>query len=854
MTAIQSLELTKVDYDNIENALQQLTLDEKAQLISGSDWMHTVLIKDQHRNLNIPKIRMNDGPNGTRGIHFYKRTPTAGFPNGTSLGSTFNKDLLFEAGKLMAEEAKHKGASVILGPTVNIQRGPNGGRGFESFSEDPTVSGLAAAEIIKGIQSQNIIATIKHYVCNDLEDERRTINAIVTERALREVYLKPFQLALKYSNPNALMTSYNRVNGTHASQSKHLLEDILRKEWGYDGTVMSDWFGTYNLVESIANGLDLEMPGLPKIRTASAVNDAVVTKEVKEVDLDQRVENVLKLIARAKHAKIPEDFSEDTDNNTPETRAFLRKLAAEGIVLLKNEDNVLPLNDSDSIAVIGPNAKAASLCGGGSAWVNPYYTTTAYDSILERAKKEPSYALGAYSHKYLPSILRNLYNPETGENGYSLKFYNQLKDAKQLNDNFFHQDNLTETTVNFADFQYATQDEFYAVLDGVFVPEESAVYDFGLIVNGTGQIFIDDELVVDNKTQQKQGEAFYGLGTVEVRGHKQLDKGKEYKFRIEFGSLVTSLLNQGPAKVGRRGYGALIFGGAKQINEKEEIEYAVEVASKVDKAVVVVGLSHEWESEGDDRSDLQYPGRINELVSAVAKANPNTIVVNQSGTPLEFPWANEVQGIVQSWFNGIEQGNALTDVLFGDVNPSGKLSLTFPRKFEDNPAYLNFTSDFGDVVYGEDIFVGYKYYEKLNREVLFPFGFGLSYTKFEFSELGVNADLQRWIAEVLVNVKNIGGRDGSEVVQIYIRNSTDLGTRKAIKELRDFAKVFVKAGETKKVKLEFDLREALSHWDNNKTKWSVEKGKYYIQVGNSSDNILLEEPVVVENPVAWLGL
>lgn len=185
MTAIQSLELTKVDYDNIENALQQLTLDEKAQLISGSDWMHTVLIKDQHRNLNIPKIRMNDGPNGTRGIHFYKRTPTAGFPNGTSLGSTFNKDLLFEAGKLMAEEAKHKGASVILGPTVNIQRGPNGGRGFESFSEDPTVSGLAAAEIIKGIQSQNIIATIKHYVCNDLEDERRTINAIVTERALR---------------------------------------------------------------------------------------------------------------------------------------------------------------------------------------------------------------------------------------------------------------------------------------------------------------------------------------------------------------------------------------------------------------------------------------------------------------------------------------------------------------------------------------------------------------------------------------------------------------------------------------------------------------------------------------------
>ncbi|GMM37882.1 hypothetical protein DASC09_052070 [Saccharomycopsis crataegensis] len=847
-----NLDLTQHQLEEIDNVVDRLTLSEKATLISGIDFWHTFAIHDPERNIDLPSIRMSDGPNGIRGTRFYNSVPSACLPNGTSLGATFNKELLNQTGKLMALEAKHKGAHVILGPTVNIQRGPNGGRGFESFSEDPTAAGLVASEIIKGMQSENIIATIKHYVCNDFEHQRTSVSAIVSERALREVYLKPFQLALKHANPLALMTAYNRVNGIHASQNHHLLIDILRNEWNYQGTVTSDWFGVYNLYESIKNGLDIEMPGKPLIRDKKQVVNAVMKKQISENDLDERVKNIVKLVYRTKGSGVSENGAEDTDNNTKETSEFLKRLANEGTVLLKNDANVLPLSIEDKIAVVGPNAKIATFSGGGSASLKPYYAVNAYDGISRRYGKPPLYASGAYSHNLLPGLSEVLDNTSTGNKGFRIKYYYTLEDAKANNDDFFFQDDLNESHVSFFDFTKSTKPEFYALVEGEFVPQKDGIYDFGLVVNGTGQIFIDDELIVDNKTKQTPGDMFFGYGTIEEKGSVNLSKGNKYKFRLEYGSAITSTY---PSIVDEtKASGGFNIGAAIRIDEEQEISNAVEVAKKVDKVIAIVGLTKEWESEGFDREDLKYPGRTNDLIFALAKANPNIIIVNQSGTPMEMPWIDDVKGVVQSWYNGMELGNSLAEVLFGDYNPSGKLPLTFPKKFEDNPAYLNFISDFGDCVYGEDIFVGYKYYEKLNKDVLFPYGFGLSYTTFEFSTLDVILDWEAKQLNISLVVENTGTLDGSEVVQVYIGGVEDSSIRRPIKELKDFTKLFVKAGEKKNTSFTTDLKNAFSIWDNEKSKWFIEKGIYQIYVGNSSANVPLSSSVSIEENYWWSGL
>ncbi|GMM36703.1 hypothetical protein DASC09_040280 [Saccharomycopsis crataegensis] len=846
------LELSPAQIEDIDRVVDKLTLDEKASLIAGVDFWHTFPVHDTERNIDIPSIRLSDGPNGIRGTKFYNSVPSACFPNGTSLGATFNKEILNESGKLMAIEAKHKGAHVILGPTVNIQRGPNGGRGFESFNEDPTASGIIASEIIKGIQSEKVIATIKHFVCNDFEHERRTVNAIVSERALREVYLKPFQIALKTSNPFALMSSYNRVNGVHVSQSSHLLIDILRNEWNYQGTVTSDWFGTYNLQESIKYGVDLEMPGKPLVRDKKQIIDGVITKEISLKDLDDRVRNVIKLVYRTRASDIPENAIEDASNNTKETSEFLRRLANEGTVLLKNDANVLPLSTKDKIAVVGPNAKVLSFSGGGSACLNPYYVINAYDGIAKRYGKKPLYSLGASSHNLLPELGTVLENSAIGAKGYRIKYYYDLADAKLTNENFFHQDDFDESFISFFDFIETTKAKFYAVIEAEFIPEKDGIYDFGLVVNGTGQLFIDGKLVVDNKTKQTRGEHFFGYGTVEERGSISLSTGKKYKFRVEYGSAITSTY---PSAINENAPGGgLNFGATIRTDEEEEIKKTVEIAKKVDKVVVIVGLSKEWESEGFDRKDLKYPGRTNDLIFALAKVNPNIVVVNQSGTPMETPWIDNVNGFVQSWYNGIELGNSLADILFGDVNPSGKLSLTIPKKFEDNPAYLNFTSDFGDSVYGEDIFVGYKYYEKLNKEVSFPYGYGLSYTTFEFSSLKVESDWEANQLNIALLVENTGSLDGSEVIQVYISAVTGSSIRRPIKELKDFTKEFIRKGESKKITLTTDLKTALSIWDNHKAKWFIEKGNYRVLVGNSSNNVPLSGSIEIAENYWWSGL
>jgi beta-glucosidase len=835
---------------NVDEVLAQLTLTEKIGLLAGIDFWHTYPIP----RLGVPSLRMSDGPNGARGTKFFDSIPGAVLPNGTGIAATFNKELIKEGGKLIGVENKHKGAHISLGPTTNMQRGPNGGRGFESFSEDPYLAGIASSQVINGIQSEKVAATLKHYVCNDLEDERNSSDAIVTPRAMREIYLEPFRLAVKNANPKAIMTAYNKVNGEHVSQSAKYLKDVLQEEWGWDGTIMSDWFGTYTSKESLENGLDIEMPGPAKQRTQDAISSMIVSREIHIKDLDERARNVLKLVKFGLESGIPENAPEDAENNTPETSALLRKLGAETIVLLKNEDNLLPLKKEDKVAVIGPNAKVSSYSGGGSASLLPYYTVNPYEGVANKIGSNPPYTIGAEGFLSLPPLGEQLKNPKTGEKGYHLNFYQNPVGFNGDREKFDEFDLITSFHILFDYLNPKIKDDvFYGDFEGIFTPEETGEYEFGVTVYGTAQIFVDDKLVVDNKTKQSPGTLFFNSGTIEEKGRINLEGGKDYKVRIEFGSGKTFTVRDAGSGVDLSGHGGIVFGARKVIDAKQEIQNAVKLAQSVDKVILNIGLNSEWESEGYDRKDLQLPGYTNELVSAVLAANPNTVVVNQSGTPVEFPWLKDAKALVHAWFGGNELGNAIADVLYGDVNPSGKLSLTFPLKFEDNPAYLNFKTERGRVLYGEDIFIGYRYYEKLQRRVAFPFGYGLSYTTFAFSDLKVSVDEASDKLTVSVKVKNTGSVAGKEVVQIYI-GKTETDVIRPVKELKGFEKVDLQPGEEKVVTSELVLKDSVSFFDEYQDAWSQVAGEYQALVGPSSDDVELIEKFNVEKSKFWTGL
>lgn len=831
-------------FNDIEKTLAELTDSEKILLIGGKDRFHTAPVE----RLGIPSIRFSDGPNGVRGKSYFPGVPSACFPNGTNLGATWDKSLMYEAGKLMGIESKYKGAHAILGPTINIQRSPLGGRGYESYSEDPVLSGSLATSIINGIQSQNVAACVKHYVCNDIEDDRRAININITERALREIYLLPFELAVKNSKPRMVMTSYSKVRGEHVAESKYLLCDILRDEWKWEGTTISDWGGTYSTAEAITNGLDLEMPGPPIFRRQDLVYISKISKKISNTSFNNRVRNMLRLIKYCIESGVPENAPESSENNTEATAKKLRCFSNSGIVLLKNDGGILPLDKKDKIAVIGPNAKNTSISGGGSAALNSYEVTNIYEAILAKLGYSPEYTVGAHGHKFLPPLGSKL-KRDDNSTGYTAKVY--LEPSSCKNRTLIDEFRLTESYLRMPDYENdrISNNLFYVDFEGNFIPDSDGEYEFGLIVVGTVQLFIDGNLLVDNKTTQKRGTSFYEQGTVEVKNSIYLQKGSSYKIKIEFGSGLTSKINDFLDSL-VDGRGAVGFGVAKVIDPEKEISRAVSIAKRNDTVVLVVGLSKEWESENFDRPDMKLPGYIDRLVSQVAQANPNTIVVNQSGTPVEFPWLNEVPGLIQAWFGGTEAGNAVADVIFGDVNPSGKLPLTFPIKVQDNPTFVNFKSNKGELLYGEDVFVGYRFYEKCEKNVAFPFGFGLSYSKFEFKELN-SLSIKDGNLKFNVLVKNSGNRNGSEVVQVYIKAlSPDI--ERPLKELKDFQKVYLKAKEENNVHFEIEIKRSTSYWDSLENQWLSESGEYDILIGNSSDNILLKTSFRLDTNMYWL--
>ncbi|OBT72490.1 hypothetical protein VF21_08687 [Pseudogymnoascus sp. 05NY08] len=831
---------------DVEDVLSKLTNPQKISLLSGIDFWHTQAIPEH----GIPSIRVTDGPNGVRGTRFFNGIPAACFPCGTALGATWDSALLREAGAAMGEESKAKGAHVILGPTINIQRSPLGGRGFESLSEDPVLAGVGAAGLVNGIQDTGIVACIKHFVCNDQEHERNAVDVIITNRAMREIYLLAFQIAVRDSKPGSFMTAYNKINGTHVSENPKILKDILRGEWAWEGMTMSDWYGTYSTSEAINAGLDLEMPGPSRLR-GGLLQGALASNKVTEHAITQRAREVLNLVNRCAASGIPADAVEGT-RDTPETAALLKKISANSIVLLKNEGNVLPLKKNKSTLIVGPNAKIATYCGGGSASLLPYYAVTPYDGITALLEEgtDVKYTVGCYSHRELPLLGAQL-TSEEGKPGMTFRAYNEpasVADRKPI-------DELTILRSNefFIDYYKPAQALWYGTFSGTYEAEKDGDFEFGLAVYGAGNLYVDDKLVVDNETTQTQGQAFFGSGTVEEKGTVKLEKGKKYNVRVEFASAPACKLVSDAVVVAAGG--GIRIGGAWVIDAEEEIKNATALAKEVDQVIICAGLNLDWESEGYDRADMDLPGHMPALITALSAANPNTVVVMQSGTPVTLsPFLSTLPALLHAWYGGNETGNAIASVVFGETNPSAKLPLSWPVRLEDNPAYLNYRSERGRTLYGEDVYVGYRWYEAAKRDVAFAFGHGLSYTTFKFGEIKVELAGEEVV--VSLDVTNAGQVDGAEVVQVYVAQDSP-SIRRPVKELKGFEKVFLAAGETKRVEVKEQVKYATSFWDEAREAWISEKGTYKVFASDSSQLVegrYLEGGFEVAKTSWWNGI
>ncbi|KAM0084236.1 hypothetical protein ACKRZS_003592 [Fusarium odoratissimum] len=828
---------------DVESTLASLTLAEKISLLSGSDFWSSQAISSH----GISSVKCTDGPNGARGGRFFNPVPALCIPCGTGLGATWNPDLLYLAGQLLSRECDAKGAHVWLGPTVNLVRGPLNGRGFESFSEDPHLSGVLATAIINGVQSRGTAAALKHFVANDQETAKMSTDICMSERALREVYLKPFQMAVRDAKPKIVMSSYNKVNGVHVSESRKLLKDVLRSEWGFDGLVMSDWYGTYGCTDALNAGVDIEMPGPSRHRADKALV-AVVSGKVSRKTIDERARKVLELGNATASARVS---TKESTRDSPEDRALNRRLATESVVLLKNSDKILPINpqDCEDIAIIGPNAKLPAACGGGSANLRPYYTSSVFQGISDQLPSNANvhFEPGVFGHVLLPYFTGDHVTDENGMPGVSISFFNEPESAWQTRKPFDRQ-SIPDTTYQLMDYDHPERGgTFYMSMTAYYKPDIEGTYEFGLASYGVSRLYIDEHLVIDNATSQTHAGMFFGHGSREERGTYEMKPGKTYRLRVEAGSASTSITTGG-SFIPIPG-GACRLGGCLKLDPEEGIRRAVTVAKKCKHTFVVVGLNADFEKEGKDRESMSLPPHVDDLVSAVLKAQPNAIVVTQAGNPIEIPWRHKAKTILHSWYGGNEAGNAVADVVFGKVNPSGKLSITFPSRLQDGPTFLSFGSDNGRVYYSEDVFVGHRWFDARGIEPAFEFGHGLSYTTFSTSNILVAED------GVRVKVKNTGKMAGAEVVMLYVSYDAAKSGQKSrfhrpVRTLIGFQKVFLEPGQEATAFVALD-KYSTAVWDETADSWLCEAGTYTASFRSSSDS--LEVSFKVERDLYWNG-
>jgi beta-glucosidase len=774
------------------------------------------------------------------------------------LGATWNPGLIERIGSMLGEEARTKACRVLLAPTVNIHRSPLGGRNFECFSEDPMLAGRLAAAYVKGVQSRGVGTTVKHFVANDSEHERNTMSSDVDDRALREIYLLPFELAVRDGGALGIMTGYNRLNGTYCSSHEELLADILRGEWGFEGFVVTDWYALGSTAPAARAGLDLEMPGPGRFYGFPALTEAVRSGDVDDSLVGAAVGRLLSVFDRLGAFDDPPD-AEERSVDRPEHRALVREAAAEGMVMLKN-DGALPLELERvrTLALIGPNADRAQITGGGSAQVRPHYEVTPLQAFRDRLGEqvEVRFERGCRIDRATPPLTGPRLIAPDGRPGMDADFYR----GHDLNGEAIHHVALTGTTLELFDVpDPALGEAFSARATGRFTPEESGSYLFTLSQAGRARLIVDGNVLLDGfKEPPPSGHEFFGMGTQELTANVDLVAGQPVDLMIEFSNEGAGMLSG--VKVGCRRH-----------DPADLMDRAVALAAVADAVVLVVGTSGEWESEGFDRSSMDLPGAQDELVAQVLAANPNTVVVVNAGAPVTMDWADQARAVLQIWFGGQEMANSLVDVLTGDAEPGGRLPTTIPLRLEHNPSFGNFPAEQSHLRYGEGLLVGYRWYEARHLPTRFPFGHGLSYTSFVLGapRLSSHEFSPGDRLSVELAVTNTGQRPGAEVVQCYVAPRAARVTRPP-KELKAFAKVVLAPGETRTVTLELDDR-SFAYWypgdpdfralsrrlseqhplrpasaeRRTEPAWVVDAGEYELHVGRSSADIAHVVPVTV---------
>lgn len=794
--------------ERVDDLLNRMTLEEKIDMLGGTGFETKAI-----ERLGIPPLNMTDGPLGVRWGQ------STAYPSGILMGATWNPGLISKLGSAIGVEVKSKGRHVILGPCVNIARIPMGGRNFESFGEDPYLTSRIAVDYIKGVQKENVAATVKHFAANNQEHQRDMVNTIIDERTLNEIYLPSFKAAVEEANVLAVMSAYNKVNDYFCSENDYLLIDKLKTEWKFNGLVMSDWGAVHTSIPTFNSGLDLEMP-FGHYLNKKTLLEKIKSGELSEVKLDDKVRRILRVMFII---GLFDDYKYDsTKVNTDEHKQIALDVAKEGIVLLKNENSILPLDLSKvkSIAVIGPNSNVARTGGGGSSMVSPFYSVSPLEALKNKIgdKVKIIFAQG--------SLLDGDSEPIEPE------YFFTEKDGKQngLNAEYFDNKNLSgepvkkvlDSKVYFTwndgpPFQDFPADNFSVRWTGYLKVEEAGRYSIDVSSDDGIRLYMDDELVIDDWNDH----------ALMTNSHTtSLEANKFYKIKLEYYE---------------NGGSAIVKLGWRLPNE-DLISEAVKTAKTSDVAIIFAGTNANYESEGFDRKDLVLPNNQDELIKQVAAANKNTIVVLATGSPvLMNEWIDNVSGLIEAWFAGEQAGNAIAEVLIGETNPSGKLPMTFPKRWEDCSAFNTYKNEDGTTRYEDGIYIGYRHFEKNKIEPLFHFGYGLSYTTFEYSDLSLSAKEFSKDEKLIVRmkIKNTGKVDGSEVVQLYIKDIQSSIDRHE-KELKEFKKVNLKVGEEKTIEFELD-KTALSFFDPKIKNWLAEAGEFEVLIGSSSKDIKLKE-------------
>jgi len=833
----------------VGDRLGELTTDEKLSLVAGADAWRTAAVA----RVGIPSMKVTDGPNGARGDATRGAT-AACFPVGTALGATWNPALLEEVGVALGQEARTKGAQVLLAPTVNIHRTPLAGRNFECYSEDPWLTARLAIGFIEGVQSEGVGACIKHYAGNESEHERMTMSSVIPERALREIYLLPFELAVAEARPWSVMGAYNRVDGVYACAHPRLLLDILKGEWGFDGAVISDWGAIHDAVTSANGGCDLEMPGPPR-HFGAALRAAVEAGVVDMAVIDDKVRRVLRMVARSGRVQQPDEAPEESIDRA-EHRELARRTARESMVLLKNDPRhgeapVLPLDLGRirRLAVIGPLAERGSIMGGGSSIVRAHHQVHPLPALRERleattgAGVEIVHLTGGTIDRFVPGPQPQWFAPlDDGGRGLRIEYVatNDISsvplDLAPDSDELLGERLLKSVSWVwwFPPPDVPDGVTWGARWRGALQVDDAGSWTFGIAAVGRSRVLVDGEVVLDNWTAPVPGALFFGWGSDEVVATIELEAGRRYDLRIEY---------QPDTAADRP---AIRF-GIRPEPPGDPVADAAALAATADAVVLLVGTDGEWETEGSDRVAMRLPGRQDALVAAVAAANPRTAVVLNTGSPVEMPWEPEVAAILQVWFGGQEYGDALVDVLLGEADPGGRLPTTFPRRYLDNPTLFTYPGEGGEVRYGEGVFVGYRAYDRQQVEPLFCFGHGLSYTSFQLGAATVIPGADPGSFAVTVPVTNTGDREGQAVVQLYVAPAASRLSR-PVQELKAFAKVTVAAGVTVDARLVLDAR-SFAAFDPAIPGWCADAGVYDLLVGTSSRALVERVPVTLSESV-----